>query len=109
MATPTPVSGFFGSADLVIDTDTLLYTVPADITSTVEISLCNRGTTTAKIRVAIGSGSSPANTDYREYDWPLSPNYPYSRTFVMGEGEKAWVRSNVATVSAQCSGFEELA
>lgn len=101
-------SGKLGKADLAANTDTLLYTVPASKTATINIRIANRNATGIKIRVAIGEGASPAAADYIDYDLPVIANGMLEDTGVVcTAGEKIWVRSNLAAVSVRVHGFEE--
>lgn len=103
-------SGKLGSANLAANTDTLLYTVPASTRATVNIRVANRNSSAAKIRVAIGSGASPALDDYMDYDIPVPENGILEDTgIVCGAGEKVWVRSDLGNVSVRVHGFEEVA
>jgi hypothetical protein len=100
-------SGKLGSADLSAATDTLLYTVPASVTATVNIRIANRNSGSIKVRVAVGSGASPAATDYLSYDATVPANSMYEDTaVVLTTGEKVWVRSDTANVSARVHGIE---
>ena len=97
-------TGKIGSADLAAATDTLLGT--ADENMVVNVCLTNRGTAAAKVRVAIGTGASPSNADYLEFDTTVSGNGMLERTGIaVSTGEKIWVRSDVATVSARAHGL----
>ncbi len=102
-------SGKLGSADLPAGgSGTLLYTVPASTLSTVNVRTANRNATTAKVRLAIGVGASPATTDYLSYDQSLPANGIIEDTgIVCSAGEKVWVISDVANVSVRVHGFEE--
>lgn len=103
-------SGKLGSANLAATTDTLLYTVPASTWATVNIRVANRNSRAAKIRVAIGSGASPALGDYMDYDIPVPENGILEDTgIVCSAGEKVWVRSDLDNVSVRVHGFEEAA
>lgn len=86
-----------------------LYKVPDGIAYTVEVGFCNRNATDVKIRVAIGSGDTPADHEYRESDWTVPGNAPFARTWGLGPGEKVWVQSSAAQVGAYVSGFGEAA
>ena len=101
-------SGKLGSAALSADTNTLLYTVPVGKIATVNIRTANRAATVAKIRVAIGTGGSPASEDYIEYEQELPANGVIEDTgLVCSAGEKIWAYSNTANVSVRVHGFEE--
>ena len=101
-------SGKLGAADLAAAADTLLYTVPANTVSTLNVRLVNRNATPVKVRIAIGAGAAPAAADYIEHDALIPANGTLENTaLVMGPTEKLWVRSDVANVSARAHGFEE--
>lgn len=98
-------TGKIGSADLSAATDTLLGAA-LDENMVVNITLCNRGSASVKVRIAIGTGASPVNADYLEYDFPVIPNGVLERTGIaVSSGEKIWVRSDLATVSARAFGL----
>lgn len=97
-----------GSADLAAATDTLLYTCAAGTLATANIRLCNRNPVSVKVRVAIGTGASPAATDYIEYDTTVPANGVLEDTGIaISPGEKVWVRSDTTLVSARIHGVEE--
>ena len=101
-------SGKLGSVDLAAEIYTLIYTVPAGKSSTVNIRFANRNPGVARIRLAIGSGASPAPEDYVTYDSVLPANGIIEDTgLVMSGGEKLWAYSNAANVSVRAHGFEE--
>lgn len=95
--------GLVGSADLAAGLDTLLGT--ASEPGIISIRVCNRNAVQAAIRIAVGTGAAPAGTDYLEYDVPLSGNQPLERGGIsVAQGEKVWVRSSLAGVSARVDG-----
>ena len=103
-------SGKLGSADLTATTDTLLYTVPASSLATLNIRVANRNSTTVAIRVAIGTGTSPAGKDYIDYDLLVAANGVLEDSgIVCSAGEKVWAYSSMAGVSVRVHGFEEAA
>ena len=61
-------TGRLGVADLAAATNTTLYTVPSSTFSVVTVSVVNRGTGPANIRIAIASSATPADSEYVEYD-----------------------------------------
>ena len=103
-------SGKLGSADLAATTNTLLYTVPASSLATLNIRVANRNSTTVAIRIAIGTGASPAVEDYIDYDLLVAANGVLEDSgIVCSAGEKVWVYSSMAGVSVRVHGFEEAA
>jgi hypothetical protein len=100
-------SGRLGKASLTANNDTDLYAVPAGTVATVNVNLCNTGSTTAKVRLAVRSGALAA-PDYIEYDAEIPANGVLERTgIVLGAGETVVARSSTAGVSARVHGFEE--
>ena len=98
-------SGKLGSADLAAATDTLLFTAGAT-PQTFNVRFANRNVTSVRIRVAIGTGASPATTDYVDYDVILLANGILEDTgLVASSGEKVWVRSDNANVSVRAHGM----
>ncbi len=51
------------------------------------------------IRIAIGSGGSPASTDWLEYDTIVRPGFPVITPFCVNYGDVLWVRTAVASVT----------
>tara|TARA_R110000850_G_scaffold211141_1_gene337060 strand:+ start:17 stop:334 length:318 start_codon:yes stop_codon:yes gene_type:complete len=103
------MSGKLGSAALVADTNTTVYTVPADTVATLNISLVNRGNEPAKVRVAITDAVEPGDADWIEYDAiiPAAGGVLERTALVAGAGEKIIIRSDAGNVSARVHGFEE--
>ncbi|MEC4767939.1 hypothetical protein LPL18_011445 [Halomonas sp. CUBES01] len=103
------MSGKLGSAALVADTTTTVYTVPADTVATLNISLVNRGTEPAKVRVAITDAAEPGDADWIEYgaEIPEAGGVLERTALVAGAGEKIIILSDVGNISARVHGFEE--
>ena len=100
-------SGILGTSDLSAATDTSVYTVPADTYSVVTVSFCNRGSTTASIRLAAAANGTPGAEEYLEYDVSLGPNGVLERTGIVVDATKIIVaRSSAASVSAVVMGIE---
>ena len=96
------------------DSDTLVYTVPEDIYSMLNITVCNRSTFNRTIRVAVTDLAAPQITDWIEYNVNLVANGAYEASGVVaGPGQTVWVHV-VATgqgASPDCNcvitGFEQ--
>ena len=103
------MSGKLGSAALVADTTTTVYTVPASTMATLNIALVNRGADLAKVRVAITDAANPGDADWIEYDAeiPAAGGVLERTALVAGAGEKIIIHSDVGSVSARVHGFEE--
>lgn len=108
---PNGLSGITGNVsgfDLAATTDTLIYTCPTGKRASVTVAFVNRGTGAPKVRLARGTGASPAATDYLEYDTSLAVGAPLIRSGIaLSPGDKIWVRSDTGSVvTVQAEGVE---
>lgn len=101
-------SGKLGSADLAATVNTLLYTVPEAVVSTINVRFVNRNPVAVKVRLAIGAGPDPAVEDYLSYDQIVQPCGIIEDTGIAcSAGEKVWAYSDTANISVRAHGFEE--
>ena len=93
-------TGRLGGFDLTTTSATSVYTCPLTTFSVVSVSICNRSATAVNIRIALtATGSTPANTDYLEYDSSLSANGVLERTgIVMTAGNQLVVTAGTGNV-----------
>ena len=102
-------TGRLNGVDLTTTSATSVYTCPVTTFSVVSVSICNRTATAVTIRLALTvSGSTPANTDYLEYDASLSANGVLERTgIVMTAGNQLVVTAGTGNaVSVVVVGIE---
>jgi hypothetical protein len=100
-------TGRLGTADLAAATNTTVYTCPTSTFAVVTVSVCNRGSTAANIRVAVSSSATPGNAEFIEFDTSLSAKGVLERTgIVMDAGKLLVVRSSATDVSAVVYGIE---
>ena len=102
-------SGILGEADLVANTATKLYAVPAGTVTTMTVSFCNRGPTTAKVTLRVPKLEGD-QTSFYEFEFPLPPagSAPLERSGIVAEaGRNVVVMSDKALVTAIVHGFEE--
>ncbi len=100
-------SGILGSSDLTANTNTTIYTVPADTYSVVTINFCNRGSNTTSIRLSTSTSDTPGAAEYLEYDVSIGPNGVLERTgIVIDATKKVVVRSSQASVTSMVMGIE---
>jgi hypothetical protein len=102
-------SMIFGKANLAAGVEQQLgAAVPANQTAVANISFVNRGSVPVRIRLAFGTGIVAADTDWIAYDRLLLPNCEYEKTgCLLTEGEKIFVRSDLATVSTRAHALLE--
>jgi hypothetical protein len=100
-------TGLLGQAALTAATYTTVYTVPVTTFTVMSISVCNRGTTTATVRVALAASATPTNAEFIEYDAPIGSNGVLERTgIMMNAGKLLVVYTNSANVSVSAFGIE---
>lgn len=100
-------TGILGQAALTAATNTTIYTVPATTFTVFSVSVLNRGTTTASVRIALASAATPTNAEYIEYDAQIGPNGVLERTgLMMNAGKLLVVYASNANVSVSAFGIE---
>ena len=100
-------SGRIGKANLSAATNTTVYTTPASTFTVATVSFCNRGASTANIRLAVAAAGTPAASEYIEYDVSLGPNGVLERTGIVAQATKVIVaRSSATNVSCVVMGIE---
>ena len=100
-------TGILGQAALAAATNTTVYTVPATTFTVASISIVNRGSTTASVRVALASASTPTSAEYIEYDAIIGPNGVLERTgLILNAGKLLVCYASNANISVTAFGIE---
>lgn len=102
-------SGILATSAPAATTNTTVYTVPANTTTTFNASFCNRGTSVAQVRLAVCAAATPTTAEYLEYEAELSSYGVLERTGIVAQaGKLVVVYSSTADVSVVLHGFEEV-
>lgn len=100
------VNGRLAASSPATDTDTILYTCPANIVASVTLSIARRSVDKDElVRVALMDSAiigDLVDEDYIEYDSGLT-----NVSLTISAGESIVVRANASTVSFVLHGFEE--
>lgn len=100
--------GLLGSADLVANVVTLLFTAAgaAGTAQVFNLRLANRDGFQTRVRVAIGVGGAPAAKDWINYGGMVPDNGILEETgIVASPGENVWVLSERNLMSARAFGL----
>lgn len=100
-------TGILGQASLAANTNTAVYTVPAAVVATFNISIVNASSVGGTVSVALAATSTPSASEYIEFNTVLPANGVLERTgIVMDTTKKVVVNSSVAGVSVSVYGYE---
>lgn len=100
-------TGILGQSSPTATTNTTVYTVPASTVATFTVNVCNRGTSTITVRLAIASTATPANEEWIEYDAPIPASGVLERTGIVAQaGERVVAYVSAATASINVYGYE---
>ena len=103
-------TGRLAAADISGATLTTVYECPADTYAVVSISVCNRGTESSNISLAIADVDTPTNGEYIEFETGLLSKNILERTgMVLAATQKIVILSSQASVSAVVVGIETAA
>lgn len=101
-------AGRIAAISLPLNSNTVVYQVPAGRRASFTVSLCNISTAVAKIRLALSTGTTPQASDWIEYDTSILGNGVFERTgLALSAGQCLIIFSNKATVTAVVYGIEE--
>jgi hypothetical protein len=93
--------------DLSAGAETTIYTCPAGTFAVVTVSLCNRASTAATMRLALAETDTPTTAEYIEFGVSILASGVLERTgIVLGPGQKIVARSSGSETSAVVYGIE---
>ena len=99
-----------GTALPAAQTLVTLYQVPAGRRAVVNVAACNRGPLASTLRLALSSNTSPADSEYIEFDVSLAPSEVLERTALsLAAGQQVLVQADSDHISFNTWGIEEVA
>lgn len=100
--------GVLGQSNPAANTNTTVYTVPASVSATCNITAVNTGATTSTITVAIAATGTPAASEYIEYQTALPPGGVLERGGMVAQtGKNIVVNCSTASISVTVYGYEQ--
>jgi hypothetical protein len=101
------MNGVLGTWNLLANINQSIYYNNYDTASIVIVNLCNRGNTTATVRIAISSSlTNPSAAEWIVFDSELFPKDAYERTGIaVSPGKYIVVRSSNNETTAVCYGL----
>jgi len=100
-------TGRLGASNVNATSNTTVYTCPADTYAVIAVNICNRGTSSAAIRIAVSDSDSPSTAEYIEYDTDVFAKNVLERTgIVLSAGQRIVVYSSESNISAVVVGIE---
>lgn len=93
-----------GSYDLSAGVAQLVGGAALTASTQLNVRFCNRNADNVAVQLAIGTGSSPANADYLDYNTSVYRALE-DTGIVCSAGEKIWVQSDTANTSVRVFGF----
>lgn len=100
--------GVLGQSNPAANTNTTVYTVPAGLYATCNISIVNIGVTAATVKIAIAAAATPTAAEYIEYDVPIGIGQVLERGGLVAQAGKNFVvRCSTGDCSVSIYGFEQ--
>lgn len=100
--------GVLGQANPPANSNTTVYTVPASLYATCNISVVNIGGTGATVTIAIAASGSPTTAEYIEFQTPIGPGQVFERGGLVAQAGKNFVVScSTSDCSVSIYGFEQ--
>jgi hypothetical protein len=103
-------NGRLSAVTPILDTETLLYQVPASLSASVAVTVCNTNSVSSNIRISIENSTAVgiASTNCIEYDTIIPPNSSFERGgLVLGSQQKLFCESSKSSVNFIVLGYEE--
>jgi hypothetical protein len=101
-------TGILGQANPTANTNTTVYTVPASVAATFNVSIVNIGANPATASVALTAAGTPANSEYIEFQTTLPPGGVLERGGLVAQtGKNVVVNCSTSNCAVSVYGFEQ--
>ena len=101
-------NGILGQSSPAASTNTTVYTVPAGVSATFNVSISNTSGTSASVNVAVAATGTPSASEYIEYQTIIPPLGVLERGGIVAQtGKNVVVNASVAGCSVSVYGFEQ--
>jgi hypothetical protein len=101
-------SGILGQSAPAATTNTTVYTVPTNTHTVANISIANRASTAATVRIALAASASPTAAEWIEYETTIPGYGVLERTGVSLQAAKlVVVYGSTANLSVSVYGIEQ--
>ena len=101
-------TGILGQSSPTANTNTTVYTVPAGVSTTFNISITNTSGSTAVVNVAVSAAGTPTSSEYIEFQTIIPPFSELERGGIVAQtGKNVVVNASVAGCSVSVYGFEQ--
>jgi hypothetical protein len=101
-------SGILGQASPAAATNTTVYTVPALVTATFNISVANTSASIVVVNVAVAGTGTPSASEFLEYQTIIPPFSVLERGGIVAQtGENVVVNASGSGCAVSVYGFEQ--
>ena len=101
-------TGVLGQSNPAASTNTTVYTVPSSVSATFNVSIVNTGTSIAVVNLSVSATSTPAASEYLEYQTTIPPNGVLERGGLVAQtGKNVVVNCSTSSCAVSVYGFEQ--
>jgi hypothetical protein len=101
-------TGILGQSNPAANTNTTVYTVPSSVAATFNVSIVNTGTSMAAATFSVSATSTPAASEYIEYQTAIPPGGVLERGGLVAQtGKNVVVNCSTANCAVSVYGFEQ--
>jgi hypothetical protein len=100
-------SGILGQSNPTANTNTTVYTVPAGVTASFSLNICNASSLAVTVTLAVSATGTPAASEYILFNQTLQPNSALERSgIVAGAAKNVVINTTGSSVAVSVYGYE---